>query len=99
MKNRFLKQFFLQRMTECYNKNTIDSYRVRSNNVITLLYETRDVVIAWNKHRVKKFETVVYVLEETLLAIKRSSCLLFNNCPKEILIEQIVLEMSYLLKA
>ena len=89
MKNRFLKQFFLQRMTECYNKNTIDSYRVRSNNVITLLYETRDVVIAWNKHRVKKFETVVYVLEETLLAIKRSSCLLFNNCPKEILIEQI----------
>ena len=84
-----LKQFFLLRITECFNKNTIDSYRVRSNNTITLLYESRDVIKSWCKHRIKSFETVKYVLEESTYAINKSTCLTFDNCPKELLIKEI----------
>lgn len=84
-----LKQFFLYRMTECFNKNTIDSYRVRSNNAISLLYETYDVVKSWCKHRIKSFDTVKYVIEECICAIDKATCLAFENCPKELLLKEL----------
>ena len=85
MKENSFYQFFLLRITECFNKNTIDSYRVRSNNAITLLYETRDVIDNWCKHRIKSFETVKYVLEECDTTVSKASCLTFENCPKDLL--------------
>ena len=76
-------------MTECFNKNTIDSYRVRSNNAISLLYETYDVVKSWCKHRIKSFDTVKYVIEECICAIDKATCLAFENCPKELLLKEL----------
>ena len=84
-----LKQFFLHRMTECFNKNTIDSYRVRSNNVISLLFEAYDVVKSWCKHRIKSFDTVKHVLDECICAIDNATCLTFENCPKELLLKEL----------
>lgn len=75
MKKVDLQSFFKLRMTELYNKATLDSYRVRSNNAMTLLYELRNVVDKWHKGNVKRFDTVKYCLTETLQELKDDTCI------------------------
>ena len=89
MNNIDLQQFFLQRMVEMFNKNSIDSYRVRSNNVITLALELRDVIDGWKNNTIKRGETVKLSIEETTAAINADSCINFDNCPKEILLGEL----------
>jgi len=84
-----LKYFFVERFRELLNRNSIDSYRVRCNNVFTLMKELRSVIDNWLRGYVKQFETVCLCIEETLDAIKNDEILDYSFYDKQLLIEDL----------
>ena len=52
------------RMTEILHTDTSDSYRVKANNVISLLIEFRGVLENWTLGNIKNYQTVSYCHEE-----------------------------------
>lgn len=78
MNEKDLQKFFKKRMLELYDKNSLDSYRVRSNNIISLMKELREVIVGWYEYRIKRFETVKLCIEETISALE-DDCLSTEN--------------------
>ena len=83
MKKSEIQQFFAERMAEINHKDTIDSFRVRSNNVFTLLKECLEVIEGWKNANVKMFETVEYCVDELVDAVEKDSYLLYEEYSKE----------------
>lgn len=78
-----LRQFFKLRLKEAYHKDTLDSYRVRNHNALTLLDELQRVIQGRLNNRVKRNETVVYCIEETIDILKTDECIDFSFFDKE----------------
>lgn len=76
-------------MTEILHKDTLDSYRVKANNVMSLLIEFRGVLENWTLGNIKNYQTVSYCLEECTDLIKKDTCLDFSFYDKDLFIEEI----------
>lgn len=80
-----IQDFFLRRMTEMMHKDTLDSYRVRANNALSILEELKDVLTGWKNGNVKRFSTVDYCLKECISLIDTDECLQYGSYSKELL--------------
>lgn len=89
MKKRILQDFFIRRMTEILNKDTLDSYRVRTNNVMTILVELSGVIDNWIAGNIKRFETVSLCIAECKDLIDSDKCLDFSFYDKKLFIEEL----------
>lgn len=87
MKKEDFQEFFKLRMTEILHKDTLDSYRVKANNVMSLLIEFRGVLENWTLGNIKNYQTVSYCLEECTDLIKKDTCLDFSFYDKDLFIE------------
>lgn len=88
MEKTDFQQFFKLRMTEILHKDTLDSYRVRTNNIMSLLIEFRGVLENWILGNIKNYQTVSYCVEECIDLIKKDTCLDFSFYDKELFIEE-----------
>lgn len=88
MKKEDFQEFFKLRMTEILHKDTLDSYRVKANNVMSLLIEFRGVLENWTLGNIKNYQTVLYCLEECTDLIKKDTCLDFSFYDKDLFIEE-----------
>lgn len=59
-----LYDFFRLRMVEALHKDTLDSFRVRANNALTILDELSLLLKAWIGGNIKRFETVESCISE-----------------------------------
>lgn len=84
-----LKYFFVERFQELLNRNSIDSYRVRCNNVFSLVKELRSVIDNWLRGYVKQFDTVILCIEETLESVKNDNILDYSFYDKQLLIDDL----------
>ena len=89
MRQKDLKYFFVERFQELLNRNSIDSYRVRCNNVFILMKELRNVIDNWLRGYVKQFDTVCLCIEETLEAVKNDDILDYAFYNKELLMDDL----------
>jgi len=89
MTQKDLKYFFVERFQELLNRNSIDSYRVRCNNVFSLMKELRSVIDNWLRGYVKQFETVILCIEETLESVKNDDILDYSFYDKQLLIDDL----------
>ncbi len=90
MTQKDLKLFFVERFQELLNRNTMDSYRVKCNNVFTLLRELRDVIDNWLRGYVKQFDTVILCINETLEAMKEDDIIDYSFYDKQLMIDDLV---------
>ena len=90
MTQKDLKYFFVDRFQELLNRNSIDSYRVRCNNVFSLIKELRDVIDNWLCGNVKQFNTVILCIEETLAAVEDDEILDYSFYDKQLLIDDLM---------
>lgn len=84
--NRLFQDYFLRRMAEMMHKDTLDSYRVRVNNVLSIMIELSNVLNGWIKGNVKHFITVEYCIQECLDLLDSDDCLTFQDYSKKLLI-------------
>ncbi len=69
MDKKDVQEFFKRRMVELFDRNTIDSYRVRAHNAISILQELETVLKGWIDYKVKRSETVLFCIEECISII------------------------------
>ena len=89
MKYIDLQSFFMERFIELLHKDTLDSYRVRTHNVYTLLEELQELLIGWGNNQIKQFETIKFCIEELKEAVKEDTCLEYSYCSKAIFIQEL----------
>lgn len=89
MTQKDLKLFFVERFQELLNRNSIDSYRVKCNNVFTLLRELRDVIDNWLRGYVKQFDTVILCINETVAAMKEDDIIDYSFYDKQLMIDDL----------
>ncbi len=77
------QKFFIERTLELVNSKTIDTYRARLHNPRTILQELHQVLIDWGKNKLKKFDTVKLVIDETSLLLKNENEIAFISINKE----------------
>ena len=65
-----LQNLFKKRMVELLDKHTLDSYRVRTNNLMTILKELSYVLDSWVNGNVKRLETVELCISECIDLLK-----------------------------
>ena len=56
--------FFKQRMVELYDRNTLDSYSVRTCNTMSIFCEMREIINGWIIGNVRRGETVGLCIDE-----------------------------------
>ena len=74
-----LQYFFKRRMVELLHKDTLDSYRVRVNNVMTILIELDNVLENWMNGNVKRYETVSYCIQECKFLLENDDCFEYDE--------------------
>ena len=84
-----VKSYVKSRVLELLHKETLDTYRVRNNNVFTSLIETRDIIQRCSEMKVKTFETVKALASETIELLKADTCLRFGTYSRELLVQEI----------
>lgn len=89
MTRKDLKFYFVERFKELLNRNTIDSYRVKCNNVFSLMKELRSVIDNWLRGYVKQFETVCLCIDETLLAMKEDDILDYSFYDAQLMMDDL----------
>lgn len=73
-----LYDFFRLRMVEALHKDTLDSFRVRANNALTILDELSLLLKAWIGGNIKRFETVESCISEAKGLIYSDDCLQYT---------------------
>lgn len=73
-----LYDFFRLRMVEALHKDTLDSFRVRANNALTILDELSLLLKAWIGGNIKRFETVESCISEAKGLINSDDCLQYT---------------------
>ena len=58
MKSTELQLYFKERIIELLHKDTLDSHRVRTHNVYSLIKELYELITYWKNFQIKQFETV-----------------------------------------
>lgn len=81
--------YVMERILELLNKATLDSYRVRINNVYTSIIEARDIIKRSGEMKVKTFETVRLLVSETIDLLKEDQLLQFQTYSKDLLIGEL----------
>ena len=81
--------YVMERILELLNKATLDSYRVRINNVYTSIIEARDIIKRSGEMKVKTFETVRLLVSETIDLLKADQLLQFRTYSKDLLIVEL----------
>lgn len=69
--NQTLINYFKQRMVELYDRNTLDSYSVRTCNTMSMFHELKELLNGWLIGNVKHGETVGLCVDE---CVKLMSC-------------------------
>ncbi len=80
-----VQTYVKNRVLELLHKETLDTYRVRNNNVFTSLIETRNIIQRCSEMKVKSFETVKALAGETIELLKADTCLRFKTYTRELL--------------
>ena len=83
IKHSDLIDYFKQRLLELYHTDTIDSYRVRHHNIVSILNELSMIIEGWLEKSVKNFTTVASCIEETVDLINSDSQFSYNCIEKE----------------
>lgn len=69
--NDTLINYFKQRMVELYDRNTLDSYAVRTCNTMSMFYELKEMLSGWLLGNVKHGETVGLCIDELIKLISK----------------------------
>ena len=75
--------YFKYRLTELFHKDSLDSYRVRHHNTLSILQELKYLILGWQNKNIKRAETVQYTINEVKALIKEDSVFDFSICSKE----------------
>ena len=89
MTYRDLKQFLVERLVELYDWNSIDSYRVRCHNALSLIEELREVTDGWLKGNINDFNKVSLCALETLEEINTDTAINYSFYNKDLFIRDI----------
>lgn len=89
MEKKDLQLFFKSRMSEILHKDTLDSFRVRTNNSMTILIELKNVLENWINGNIKHYQTVEYCVNECFSLIKDDECLDFSFYDKDLFKQEI----------
>lgn len=85
MINKYIFQdFFVLRMVEMMHKDTLDSYRVRTNNVMSILKELSEVLRNWRDGNIKRFITVQSCIEECITLLQEDDGLVYPEYTKNL---------------
>lgn len=84
-----LKIYFAERFVELLDMGTPDSYRVRNNNVISLLEELSNLISGWSNNQIKQFETVQLCIDETVSSLNRDMCFDDSSYDRELFISDL----------
>ncbi len=77
------EKYFIERALELVNFKTSDTYRARLHNPKTILQELHQVLIDWDKNKLKRFETAKHVIDETILLLNNENELVFSFIDKD----------------
>ena len=72
------QKFFIERLSEFLHVGNLDSYRVRTHNVHTLILELHTLIEQWRKGNIKQFETIQLSARETKDKIENDKIYLSN---------------------
>lgn len=89
MNKEDIQEYFKLRMVEALHKDTLDSFRVRTNNVISILYELSKILEGWLEGNIKRFETVDFCIKEAEELIDKDECIVFSFLNKQLLKEEL----------
>ena len=89
MNKEDLQKYFQNRMSEILHKDTLDSFRVRTNNAMTILNELKGVLENWMNGNIKHYSTVEYCADECLSLIKSDDCLDYSFYNKQLFNQEI----------
>lgn len=89
MTYRDLSYFLAERLVELYDWGSIDSYRVRCHNALSLIMELRDVTDGWVKGNIIDFNRVVLCANETIEEVKKDVALDFLYYDKDLFMNDI----------
>lgn len=78
MRKKDIQEYFKLRMVEALHKDTLDSFRVRTNNVISILYELSKILEGWLEGNIKRFETVDFCIKEAKELIDKDECIVLS---------------------
>ncbi|MGO5522525.1 hypothetical protein [Phocaeicola plebeius] len=84
MKSTELQLYFKERIIELLHKDTLDSHRVRTHNVYSLIKELYELITYWKNFQIKQFETVQLCVEEVRDAIEFDTCLDYSFYSKNL---------------
>ena len=89
MNKEDIQEYFKLRMVEALHKDTLDSFRVRTNNVISILHELSKILEGWLEGNIKRFETVDFCIKEAKELIDKDECIVFSFLNKQLLKEEL----------
>lgn len=87
--NQYLIDYFKQRMVELFDHNTLDSYRVRTCNTISILFELKILIEGWLIGNVKRGETVGLCAEEAIMHLRNDEWIDYSFFDKEKFLDKI----------
>ena len=73
--NDTLINYFKQRMVELYDRNTLDTYAVRTCNTMSMFFEVKEMLNGWLEGNVKRGETVGLCIDELVKLISNDEWL------------------------
>lgn len=74
--------YFKDRFTELFHKDSLDSYRVRYHNTLSILKELRGLIEGWQNKNIKRAETLQYCINEVIGIINQDIVFDFSICSK-----------------
>jgi hypothetical protein len=77
------EKFFVEKTVELLHMQTIDSYRLRIHNPLTIMTELTQVIEALNRNELKNVSYAHTLIEETLFSIKSENELTFKSLSKK----------------
>lgn len=74
--------YFKDRFTELFHKDSLDSYRVRYHNTLSIFKELKDLIEGWQNKNIKRAETLQYCIKEVISIINQDLVFDFSICSK-----------------
>lgn len=84
-----LRFFLVERLVELFDWDSIDSYRVRCHNALSLIMELRDVADGWVKGNILDFNKVNLCTRETIEEVKADKSIDYSFYDKQLFIKDI----------
>lgn len=89
MTKQDIQEFFKLRMVEALHRDSLDSFRVRVNNAISIAFELSHILEGWLEGSIKRFETVEHCITEAKDLVEADECLVFPFSDKDILFQEL----------